>query len=99
MRISAEQATIIRDVVRAELGADARVRLFGSRTDDAARGGDIDLFVEVERPLANRAATASRLAALCQLRLGDQRIDVIVVDPASAPQPIHARARAEGILL
>lgn len=99
MRISAEQAAIIRDVVRAELGPDARVRLFGSRTDDAARGGDIDLFVEVDRRLENRAATASRIAALCQIRLGDQRIDVVLADSAGTPQAIHARARAEGILL
>jgi uncharacterized protein len=99
MRLSAEQAAVIRDIVRAELGPSAQVRLFGSRTDDAARGGDIDLFVEADRPLPNRAATASRLAALCQIRLGDQRIDVVLVDPTSAPQPIHARARAEGLLL
>jgi len=99
MRISADQADTIRDVVRATLGPGARLRLFGSRVDDAARGGDIDLFVEVDEPLANRAASASRIAAQCQLRLGEQRIDVVLVDPTTPPQPIHARAREEGILL
>ncbi|NBC13862.1 MAG: nucleotidyltransferase domain-containing protein [Gammaproteobacteria bacterium] len=99
MRISPEQADTIRDVVRTKLGPGARVRLFGSRVDDAARGGDIDLFIEVDEPLANRAASASSIAAQCQLRLGDQRIDVVLVDPMTSSQPIHARARKEGILL
>ena len=99
MRLAPEHAAAIREVVRETLGPDVRVRLFGSRVDDAARGGDIDLLVEVGYALENRAATASRLAALCQMRLGDQRIDVVLVDPSTVPQPIHARAREEGILL
>ena len=99
MRLTPTQAQIIGETVRAMLGPDARVRLFGSRTDDAARGGDIDLYVEVDRPLGNRVAAASRLAGQLQIRLGDQRIDVILVDPHTAPQPIHAAARQQGIRL
>ena len=58
-------------------GPDARVRLFGSHTDDAARGGDIDLHIEIDQPLDNRVAPASRLAGQRQIRLDNQRIDVI----------------------
>jgi hypothetical protein len=39
------------------------------------------------------------LAAELQLRLGDQRIDVILVDPDTVPQPIHTIARQQGIRL
>ena len=92
-----QQIRVIGETVRAALGSSARARLFGSRVDDEARGGDIDLFVEVDQTLANRAAVASRLAAELQLRLGDQRIDVILVDPETRPQPIHAVARQQGI--
>jgi predicted nucleotidyltransferase len=99
MRLTDRQTRIIGDTVRAALGPRARVWLFGSRVDDAERGGDIDLLVDVDRPLANRAAAASRLAAELQLALGDQRIDVIVVDPHTAPQPIHTRARRQGVRL
>lgn len=99
MRIAPDQADTIRDVVRTTLGPGARVRLFGSRLDDAALGGDIDLFVEVDEPLANRAASTSRIASQVQLRLGEQRIDVVLVDPTTPAQPIHARAREEGVLL
>ena len=46
MRLTEEQAAIIRRTVREILGDDARVWLFGSRMDDDKRGGDVDLYVE-----------------------------------------------------
>lgn len=97
MRLTPDQAKIIRDKVHALLGPGAHVRLFGSRVDDAASGGDIDLLVEVGHAQANRAASASRLAAELQIALGDQRIDIVLVDPNTAPQPIHEIARQQGI--
>ncbi|MBI2383780.1 MAG: nucleotidyltransferase domain-containing protein [Gammaproteobacteria bacterium] len=99
MRLSPEQTKAIRDRVRALLGAHARVSLFGSRVDDYACGGDIDLLVEVGEPLSNRAAMASRLAAELQIALGEQRIDVVLVDPLTPVQPIHEVAHKQGVLL
>lgn len=99
MRLTPHQARTIRETVAAALGPGTRVALFGSRTDDQARGGDLDLLVEVDRPLENRAATASRLAAQLQIRLGDQRIDILLIDPRTTPQPIHEVARRQGIAL
>ena len=99
MRLTSQQIATIRQVVAEQLGSDARVLLFGSRVDDAARGGDIDLLVETERGLANRAAEASRLAAKLQLALGDQRIDVLIIDPTTRLQPIHRAARETGVAL
>ncbi len=43
MRLTPAQITTILDTVRKVAGPDARVRLFGSRLDDHARGGDIGL--------------------------------------------------------
>ncbi|OOG21470.1 hypothetical protein B1C78_16155 [Thioalkalivibrio denitrificans] len=99
MRLTARQIEVIREKVHALLGEDARVRLFGSRVDDSARGGDIDLFVEVDRVLDNRAASASRLQAELQLALGDQRIDVVLVDPRTPRLPIHQVAARDGVRL
>ena len=99
MRLTDEQRRIIVEETAHIFGAGARVRLFGSRVDDSARGGDIDLYVEVDQALPNRAATASRLAARLQLILGEQRIDIVLVDPNTTPQTVHAVARHEGIAL
>ena len=46
MRLSADQARVILSRVRQQFGADAQVKLFGSRLDDSSRGGDVDLLVE-----------------------------------------------------
>lgn len=65
MRLSDQQRTIIRSSVAENFGADAVVRLFGSRTDDSQRGGDIDLLIETKLPLEHRIQDECRLAANC----------------------------------
>ena len=99
MRLTEEQRRAIVEETARIFGPEARVRLFGSRVDDHARGGDIDLYVEVDQAIPNRAAAASRLAAQLQLALGEQHIDIILVDASTAPQAIHDLARREGIAL
>ncbi len=99
MRLLPNQAHTIREKAQAAFGPGTRVLLYGSRTDDRSRGGDIDLLVEVDHPVSNRAAAAARLAAELQIALGDQRIDIILVDPNITPQPIHTAARRTGIPL
>jgi predicted nucleotidyltransferase len=99
MRLSASATRTIREKARAAFGPNTRVLLFGSRTDDRARGGDIDLLIEVDHPLGNRAAAAARLEAELQIALGDQRIDILLVDPNTIPQPIHTAARRTGVPL
>jgi len=67
--------------------------------DDDAKGGDIDLYVELDEVQVNRAALASRIAASLQINMGDRKIDIILVDPNTTVQPIHAHAQHQGILL
>lgn len=99
MRITPDQARIIREQVGRNIGSDARVWLFGSRADDAQRGGDIDLLIEATHPIRDRVATACRIASNLQLQLGDQRIDILLIDPATTQQPIHRIARETGVPL
>lgn len=81
------------------LGPSATVRLFGSRADDSARGGDIDLLVESATVIDHPTLVAARIGALLQMALGDQRIDVLIAAPNVQDQAIHRVARASGIPL
>jgi len=47
MRLTEEQLRSIRRIVRDTAGPDAKVMVFGSRVDDEAKGGDLDLLVEL----------------------------------------------------
>lgn len=60
MRLSAIQTEVVLNCVHQQFGADAQVLLFGSRPDDTARGGDVDLFVETAaRPTLHQRALAT----------------------------------------
>jgi predicted nucleotidyltransferase len=96
MRLTPEAREIIRDTTREVFGEEARVRLFGSRVDDSERGGDIDLLVELGSHQPDSGKKSLRLAALLQMRLGDQPVDVLVIDPETQLEPIHRRAAATG---
>jgi predicted nucleotidyltransferase len=70
-----------RGLVHALRSIDYPVELFGSRIDDAARGGDIDLLV-----FAPGLAAEDRLRLSLRIAVGfrsvcDEKIDVHVLDP------------------
>ena len=48
MRLRPDQTRFIVRRLRERLGADSSIWLFGSRLDDALRGGDVDLLVECD---------------------------------------------------
>jgi len=99
MRLTETQIQAIHATAEEFFGGDARVSLSGSRIDDHQRGGDIDLLIEVDRVLDNRPAMAARFSDRLQRRIGEQRIDVVIIDPNTRLQPIHRIARETGIKL
>ena len=99
MRLRKNQQQTIRETVREIFGPDASVYVFGSRVDDSARGGDIDLLVRLEKPQVETERKIIRLVARLQIRLGDQPIDVLLQDPESIPNLIHPEAQRTGVRL
>lgn len=99
MRITNQQAQQIKQAVRQELGEKASVWLFGSRVDDNAKGGDIDLYVRTMEPIPSPALTAARLAAKVMRFHHGRKVDVVLQTPDSSDQPIYDIALNTGILL
>jgi predicted nucleotidyltransferase len=99
MRLSQLDQETIHATVAELFGADAVVHVFGSRVNDSARGGDIDLLVQSPEPVPDRRRKALQLVARLQLRLGDQPIDVLVLDPETARTPFHEEALRSGVRL
>ena len=83
MRLANEEQSAIRDTIR-QADADAMIYLFGSRTDDAAKGGDIDLLV-----LSKKINLMTKLDILAELhqRLGERKIDIAIYPDATRPFP------------
>ena len=99
MRLTSDQAHAIKQAVVRVLGLPVRIWLFGSRVDDTARGGDIDLLVETDAVVPSRAEAICRLYGALVMALGDRRIDVLLRDGRTPAAPIFDAARRTGVLL
>ena len=99
MRLTPTQIDCIKTTTRQVLGEDARVILFGSRVNDQARGGDVDLMIEVPQALAEPALVAARIASRIERQLNGRHVDVLLKAPNLLQQPIHHFAQTQGILL
>jgi predicted nucleotidyltransferase len=80
-------------------GPTARLRLFGSRLDDAARGGDVDLLLELAEPVAEPALLVARFAARASRLMQGRKVDVVLSAPNLRRQAIHEQAARSGVLL
>lgn len=100
MRLTEQQQEIIKQVLLKHFGKGSELRLFGSRADDNARGGDIDLYIEPELRAADDIVEA-RLNALVELHLalGEQKIDLVINRKAGTVLPIYKIAKETGIRL
>jgi predicted nucleotidyltransferase len=99
MRLSPQSQAIIHQAVVQRFGEKAQVRLFGSRLDDAAKGGDIDLHVRVPGEVDNPIWEASLLAAQLQRQLDGRKVDVRLLVDTQNTLAVDKVALSEGILL
>ncbi len=99
MRLSQEHIRALKRLAEEEAGPSAQLRLFGSRLDDAARGGDVDLLLELDAPVAHPAPLIARLAARASRAMDGRKVDVLLLAPNLMRQPIHDIAQRQGVLL
>jgi predicted nucleotidyltransferase len=93
MRLSDRERNAIVSAVHV-YDAHATVFLFGSRADDAKKGGDIDLLI---RSASLGPAERRRIRrAICDA-IGEQKIDIIVA--ADLASPMARLAQRSGVLL
>ncbi len=95
MRLTPAQIATIKSTARAVLGDDAQVTLFGSRVDDAQKGGDVDLYVELDGPASLMQKIRCKVSLQDQL---DMPVDLIV-KPLGDSSPIALIAKQEGVRL
>ena len=99
MRLTDDQTKIIRQLASQIAGSQSRVRVFGSRLDDAAHGGDIDLMLELPEPVDNPALMAAQMSARVSRAMHGRKVDVLLSAPNLMHLPIHDIAFKEGQLL
>jgi hypothetical protein len=78
MKLSNDSMLTIKQAVTLIFGKDARVYLFGSRTDDDKKDGNIDLYIDM-----NTLETffVKKLHLLFEIgkMIGEQKIDVMFI--------------------
>lgn len=94
MRLTAEQLESIRAAVAETAGDEVRAFVFGSRLDDARRGGDLDLLLRAPHRigLLSRARLKQRLEARLSMP-----VDVLSMQDGREPTPFEAIALARAV--
>ncbi len=99
MRLISTDIALLQAVV-SQVAPDANaIRLFGSRIDDQAKGGDIDLMIDFNHLIERPALLSTLFSVSISRALQGWAFDVILRAPNVLEGPIHKVAEREGILL
>ncbi len=98
MRLTTYEITSIKESFRQAFG-DGQIYLFGSRVDDNLKGGDIDLFIELDITYTFKESLDKINEFKIKLydKIGEKKIDVIISKDKS--RLIEQEALNKGILL
>lgn len=99
MRIPETLISIIKAKVHEQLGSEAKVYLFGSRLDDAAKGGDLDLLVISRTAIEAPTNIGVLLEAQISRAFHGRKADVLLSAPNLKSFAIHQIALEQGIEL
>jgi hypothetical protein len=92
-----EEIAAVKRIVAAHCGAAAALRVFGSRADLGARGGDPDLHVRRPGPNPGWPVEARCVGAIAQALAG-WHTDRLVLGADGTPRRVDAVALARGVL-
>jgi len=95
MRLTEFEINAIKQSACKVFGAKAQVFLFGSRTDDSKKGGDIDLYIRTEA--GNDFNHKIKFLVTLEQKMGEQKVDVVFAEDES--RAIEQQAITNGILL
>ncbi len=96
MRITPNKQQEIKNKAEQLLGDAVAVWVFGSRVNNNATGGDLDLLVVSDTPITNPVETSAKLAVQIKRLFWGRKVDVILSAPNLEKQPIHQIAMDTG---
>ena len=99
MRLAEESKNAIIASVCQYFSQAEKIILFGSRVDDSKRGGDIDILVQTPAASAIAFEAKLRTVAALQLKLGEQRIDLLTTTGTADNRLIVQNAYRQGVVL
>ena len=96
MRLKQNDIDIIKSTLLSTI-SDAKIFLFGSRTDDSKRGGDIDIFVKTKENISLK----DELSILSKLELSGitRKIDLVIQTPYKNHRDFFQSIKKEAIAL
>ena len=98
MRLSKFEQNVIKKTAEDIFGKNTAVYIFGSRTDEKCRGGDIDIYIKCSNDTYTLQDKIRYVVELEKV-LGMQKIDVIINDQSRKVKPIFRVAEETGIRL
>jgi predicted nucleotidyltransferase len=100
MRLTKKDSEAISAVAKSVFGENTKISLFGSRTDNSEKGGDIDLIIQCNSAISGVERYELKIKFLVQLKkiIGDQKIDVLIED-AKQQNSVFNTIRKESITL
>ena len=85
MRLTHKEHQAIKESFK-EVFKRGKIYLFGSRADDSKRGGDIDLYIELEDSLDTKEILDKKVEFKIKLyqKIGEQKIDIVFAKDKSS---------------
>lgn len=100
MRLQDKEVQAIQQSFSSCFGSDDHLWLFGSRVDDAKKGGDIDLYIQTHLPAEDAYHKRRNFVIDLWDKIGEQKIDVVVhLIDTDFHLPIYDVAKEEGVIL